>query len=177
MPLPTAFFSWTPSGDLDSTLAELVRYLPKLEDQLFHVYAAKSMNTNTLADLAAAAPEVIHRLAKVLAILNHEVGNFPNVIPAKDALRDLGAALHQTKVDCGAIATAKGTAGNAKLLQQRALVCMADAAKTAALNGQKFLKFPVCMPPSFKTLAVVKAQMPLVAGHVAVRRLMIQNFI
>ena len=148
----SSFVSWTPSGDLDTTLAELVRYLPKLEDQLYHVYAAKSISASTLTDLAGSVPEVVHRLAKTLAILNREVGGFPHVLPAKDVLRDFDSTLNQTKVDCSALTTAKGTAGNAKLLQQRTLVCIADAARTAALNAQKFLKVPACAPPPFKAL-------------------------
>jgi hypothetical protein len=111
------------------------------------------MNTSTLGDLAASGPEVIHRLAKALAIMNREVAGFPNVMPTKDVLRDFDTTLNQTKVDCAALTNAKGTQAGAKRLTQQALVCIADAAKTASLNGQKFLKIPTCQPPSFKTLA------------------------
>ena len=111
------------------------------------------MNASTLTDLSASAPEVIHRLAKALAIMNKEVAGFPNVLPGKDVLKDFDTTLNQTKVDCAALTGAKGSAAGAKRLTQQALVCIADAAKTASLNGQKFLKIPSCSAPEFKTLA------------------------
>ena len=156
MIIPTSFFSWSSSGELDSNLAELARLIPKLEDSIYHSYVQKSMSTNGYKDLALSGPEVINRLAKVLAILNHEVGHYPNMMPVtkpKHAL-DFESSLSQTKADCADIARLTGSTMNKRVLQQASLACITSAAKTAVLNNKSFLGLGDCKMPSFP---VVKA--------------------
>jgi hypothetical protein len=159
MPLETSFFSWVDSGGLDSSMAELARFLPKLEDLVYHSYVQRSMDNDTLRDLAAVTPEIMYRLGKMLSILNSQVAHFPNLTPHKDALTTLDKALDQAKTDCADLLPLKpGNPSSAKLLQQTALNCAASASKAAALNGSKFLQIPACSAPGINK--VVNCEVP-----------------
>ena len=154
MIIPTSFFSWSSSGELDTNLAELARLLPKLEDTIYHSYVQKSMGQNTFKDLELSGPEVINKLAKVLAILNHEVGHYPNMMPMHKAKHhvDFESSLSQTKADCADIARLTGSTTNKKVLQQASLACITSAAKTAVLNNKSFLGLGDCKMPNFPTV-------------------------
>ena len=141
--IPSAFFTWTANGALDSTLAELSRYLYKLEDAIYFTYVQRSMTPATLKDLSLAFPEVATRLAKVASILNQEVAHYPRVAGMKKHKPyGAGQALSAAKSDCSAFLSrsiGQGGVVGAKLLQQQALACAESAARVAVLNGKQFL--------------------------------------
>ncbi|KAF4692765.1 hypothetical protein FOZ60_012668 [Perkinsus olseni] len=74
-------YEWYDGSELDKLLHELTKYLPRLEDETFHIYAQQHIDGDTIKDLNSAIPAVVERLVKVQSILNHEGLGFPKQMP------------------------------------------------------------------------------------------------
>ncbi|KAF4662620.1 hypothetical protein FOL47_006160 [Perkinsus chesapeaki] len=89
-------YEWYDGSQLDKLLHELTKYLPRLEDETFHIYAQQHIDGDTIKDINSAIPAVIERLVKVQSILNHEGLGFPKFMASPETAASSFAHYHKS---------------------------------------------------------------------------------